>query len=112
MNRKIQTNNVVRPHRKGFRLATLIASATMATGAILVPASMASAAPLPTHTVTALPNGGGAGGDGGAGGGGLVGGGGGSGGSGGGSVFGVGGAGGNGGKGGDGILSGGGGGGG
>src|SRR4051794_5940856 len=112
MNRKIRTNNVARPTRRGFRLATLIASAAVVTGGIALPASAAVAAPVPTHVVTAFHTGGGAGGDGGDGGGGLIGGGGGSGGSGGGSVLGTGGTGGNGGKGGNGILSGGGGGGG
>ncbi|MGW7194299.1 hypothetical protein ACWGIP_35010, partial [Streptomyces sp. NPDC054838] len=99
MTRKIRTNNVARANRRGFRLATLFASAAVITGGIALPASSAMAAPMPAHVAAAFPTAGGAGGDGGDGGGGLVGGGGGSGGSGGGSVLGTGGTGGNGGKG-------------
>lgn len=47
MNRKIRTNNVARPNRRGFRLATLVASAAVITGGIALPASAAVAAPVP-----------------------------------------------------------------
>ncbi|MFD2119458.1 hypothetical protein ACFSNO_07640 [Streptomyces cirratus] len=56
MNRKIRTNNVARPNRRGFRLATLVASAAVITGGIALPASAAVASPVPAHVVGSLPD--------------------------------------------------------
>lgn len=60
MTRIFHTHSDVRSKRRGFRLATLAASAAVITGGIVLPASAAMAAPMPAAHVVSFVHGGGA----------------------------------------------------